>query len=123
MKKKIFAISCMLLFLVTGLSMSTAIETKKSNGIESMAYCNVSITGTATEQIVKGNFFLGFGSCFYMRVDLENDGSIEISSITNPANKIELDDSHQVHLIGFNGFYSHIIKTRINGKALLAIWG
>jgi len=101
---------------------SKTTATQNNNEIHSMIYCDVSIKGTATEQVIRGSFLLGFGKCLYMKVDLENDGSIEISSITNPSNNIELEGSYQIHLIGFNGFYSHLLKTRINGRALLTIW-
>jgi hypothetical protein len=102
---------------------SKTTEIKNNNEIDSMMFCDVLIKGSATVQFIRGSFILGFGKCFYMKVELENDGTLEISSITNPSNSVELEGSHQIHLIGFVGFYSHLIKTRIDGKVLLAIWG
>jgi len=100
-----------------------ATETKTNDKIDSMMFCDVLITGKATVQISRGQFILGFGKCFYMKIDLKDDGSIKISSLTNPSNNVELEGSYQIHLIGFNGYYKNILKARIDGKALLAIWG
>ena len=105
------------------ISIATETVAKNNDEVNSMIYCDIRVRGTATVQVIRGNFFLGFGKCLYMKVDLENDGSLEISSILNPSNSVELTGSNQIHLIGFSGYYNEILKTRINGKALLAIWG
>lgn len=105
------------------ISIATETGTKKNSEIDSMIFCDILIKGTATVQVIRGSFILGLGKCLYMKIDLENDGSLEISSITNPSNNIELTGSHQIHLIGFSGYYSHLLKTRIDGRALLSIWG
>ena len=104
-------------------SMPKTKATETNNEIDSMMFCDVLIKGTATEQVIRGSFFLGFGKCLYMKIDLEDDGSIEIKSRTNPSNSVELTGGHQIHLIGFNGYYGHLLKTRIDGKALFVIWG
>ncbi len=125
MRKRYFTIFiCMLLLsTIICISIANATETKNNSGINStMMFCNVDIKGTATVRLVKDSFFLGFGKCLYMKIDLENDSSIEISSIINPTNSIELQGGYQIHLIGFSGRYHHIFKTRIDGEALIAIW-
>lgn len=109
--------------LLISMSKSKKTEIKTNNEMDSMMFCDILIKGTATVQVIRDSFVLGFGKCFYMKVNLENDGSLEISSITNPSNGVDLQGSHQVHLIGFSGYYNNILKTRIDGKALLTIWG
>jgi hypothetical protein len=125
MNKKILVVIMGVLFLSTAFSLSIASETKtiRKSGIDSMMFCDVLIKGTATEKVIKGNFFLGFGRCLYMKIDLENDGSIDITSLADPTNNVELNGNYQIHLIGFDGFYSSLLKTRVDGKAILAIWG
>ena len=124
MNRKIIGIIICMLFVSATMPISIAIEKTNNNSINSMIYCYVSIKGTATETIIRGSFTFGFGQCLYMKVNLENDGSVKINSLINPSNSVELKKgSHQIHLIGFNGFYSHILKTRIEGNAFLAVWG
>lgn len=124
MKKRYLTIFVCMLLLSTILPISIANETEQNNtsGINSMIFCDVHIKGEATVKLLRDFFVLGFGKSFYMKVDLK-DGSIEIESNKNPTNRVELTGSYQIHLIGFLGHYSHLLKTRIGGKALIAIWG
>ena len=48
-----------------------ASETQTNNKADSMMFCDVLIKGKAEVQITRGNFILGFGKCFYMKIDLE----------------------------------------------------
>lgn len=125
MKIRIYLIFVCILLIASIIPISIAAETvtKNNSELNSMLFCDVHIKGTATVQVIRGDFFLGFGKCFYMKVDLENDGSLKISSILNPSNSVELNGNNQIHIIGFNGYYNEILKTRINGQALLVIWG
>ena len=125
MKKRYLTIFVCMLLMSTIIPISIANETKPkdNNGIISMMFCDVGIKGSATVLLVRDSFFLGFGKCLYMKIDLGSDGSIEITSIIDPTNSVELKGSYQIHLIGFSGHYSHLLKTRIDGKALIAIWG
>ena len=124
MKKRYLTIFiCMLLMsTILPISIANETETNDNSGIGSMIFCHVDIKGTATVNLVRGHFFLGFGICFYMKIDLEQ-GSIEIESNKDSTHHVELRGSYQIHLIGFRGHYSHLLKTRIGGKALIAIWG
>lgn len=124
MKVKIIMIFVVALLLMTILPTSVAKESKIQDitALDSMGFCKVKIEGTGTEEVRFGSFRLGLGSCFYMRVDLEKNGYIEVSSKTNPSNTVILEGSHQIVLIGFAGQYTHLLKTKINGFALFAIW-
>jgi len=122
MNRKIIGIIICILFVSAIMPISIATEKTNNNSINSMIYCYVSIKGTATENIIRGSFTFGSGQSLYMKVNLENDGIVKINSQINPSNSVEFKGSHQIHLIGFNGFYSHILKTRIEGNALLAVW-
>ena len=124
MKIKIIMIFVVTLLLMTILPTSIAMESKiqDNTDLDSMMFCKVKIEGTGTEEVRFGSFTLGLGSCFYMKVDLEKNGYIEVSSITNPSNNVILEGSHQIVLIGFAGKYTHLLKTKINGFALIATW-
>ena len=124
MKKRYLTIFVCMLLMSSVIPITIANETKPKENIEinSMMFCDVDIKGTATVLLVRDSFFLGFGKCLYMKINLENDSSIEISSIINPTNSVELQGRYQIHLIGFSGRYNHLFKTRIDGEALIAIW-
>jgi len=124
MKTKIVITLAVMLLVATILPTAIAIEAKtQDNGeLGTKVFCDVTIKGKGTEKILMGSFVLGFGRCAYMKVDLEEDGYIKIHSVGNSSNEVILEGSHQIILFGFVGYYSHLIKTRINGYALFAIW-
>jgi hypothetical protein len=122
MKKKIFAIFCLLLFLLMGSYNIQAQETMKAPRFNKMSLAHVSITGSGTEFILGSSFFWGFGNCVLMRVNLEEDGHVEINKFLDPSDVTILDGSYVVYLIGFFGYFRHANKIFLEGVALQVIW-
>lgn len=122
MKKKIFAISCVTLFLLIGLPNIQAQETIETPIFNNMPMAHVTVKGSGTEFIMAGNFILGFGKCGFIRITLEDDGHVEINKFLDSSNVTVLDGSHVVTLFGFFGYYRHAAEINLVGVALLAFW-
>jgi hypothetical protein len=122
MKKKIFALSCLLLFLLMGSYNIQAQETINAPRFNKMSLAHVSIIGSGTELILGGSFIWGFGNCILMRVNLEEDGHVEINKFLDPSDVIILDGCHVIYLIGFFGYNRHVNKIILDGVALQVIW-
>ena len=123
MKKKIFAISCIMLFLLFVLPTCNSQKLVKDTALNTMTIAHVVIKGNGTAFLVHGNFTAGIGSCWAMIVTLENDGHVEINKLFDTSNITVLEGSRIVTLIGFIG-YLKMVKSDINlnGGALIAVW-
>jgi len=123
MKKKIFAISCIMLCLLFIIPTSNSQELVKDTAFNTMPFAHVVIKGNGTAFLVHGNFTAGIGRCWAMIVTLENDGHVEINKLFDTSNITVLDGSRIVTLIGFTGYYyPHVDGIKLNGLALIAVW-
>ena len=122
MKKKLIAISCMMLMLIIGLPTIQAQETTDGIFFDRMSLAHVSIQGSGNEFMISDHFNLGIGRCAFMRIALNEDGHVEINKFLDSSNITILDGSHVVYLIGFFGYHQHTTTFNINGVAILAIW-
>jgi len=123
MKKKIFAISCIMLFLLCVLPTGNSQEIVKDTALNTMPIAHVVIKGNATAFYVGYHFIAGIGRCLAMIVILKNDGHLEINKLFNTSNTTVLDGSRIVILIGFIG-YLKMVKgvINLNGVAFIAVW-
>jgi hypothetical protein len=124
MKEKIFVILIGILLLVTISPTTIANETQKQikSSINSAALCQVKIIGRGSEFFIMDSFAWGSGTCVFMMIELEKDGYIEIFSLTDLTNPVKLEGKHIITLLGFIGDYSHLLKIRLDGYALFAVW-
>ena len=123
MKKKIFAISCIMLFLLFVIPTGASQEIVKDTALNTMPIAHVVIKGNGTAFLVHGNFTAGIGSCWAMIVTLENDGHVEINKLFDTSNITVLEGSRVITLIGFIGYYyPHVDGIKLNGVALIAVW-
>jgi hypothetical protein len=119
MKKK-YAIASICLAIIVAIAPSTCAT--KAGDSDSWFLVHIVATGSGRCITILGFFFLGFGRCWLMIVDLESDAHIEIRSIKDPSDCIELEGSHRLVIIGFLGYRSKIDKITINGIALSVTW-
>jgi hypothetical protein len=122
MKKKILAISCIMLFLLFVIPAGNSQEIVKNTALNTMPIAHVIIKGNGTVFIVHSNFMAGIGSCWAMIVTLETDGYVEINKLSDTSNITVLEGSGVVILIGFIGYYYHVSGINLNGVALIAVW-
>ena len=122
MKKKIFAISCIMLCLLFIIPTSNSQELVKDSALNTMPIAHVVIKGNGNVFPMIGSFVAGIGTCLVMIVILENDGHVEINKLFDPSNTIELEGSQGVILIGFIGYNRHVSDINLNGVALIAVW-
>jgi hypothetical protein len=122
MKKKIFAISCIMLFLLFVLPTCNSQEIVKDTALNTMTIAHVVIKGNGTVRLIHSNFLPGFGHCLAMIVKLKTDGYVEINKLFDTSNITVLEGSGVVILIGFIGFYYHESDINLNGVALIAVW-
>jgi len=87
-----------------------------------LTLAHVVAKGTGRCLTIHGAFFLGFGKCWAMFVNLEDDGYIEITSLLDPSNSITLEGSHKIIILGFMGLRMTLPKVNINGIALFVNW-
>ena len=123
MKKKIFALSCVMLFLLFIPPTCSSQEISKDTALNTMLIAHVAIKGNGTTILVADSFTAGIGSCLAMIVTLENDGHVEINELFDRTNITVLEGSRVVTLIGFIGYYSqHADGINLNGVAFIAVW-
>jgi hypothetical protein len=104
MKKKIFALSCITLFLLAAIPTCTAQETEQTTAKESMTFAYVFIEGnTITPLFVGYRFLAGFGTFTFLRAKLDATGHVEISKLSDPSDPIVVDGSRVVNVFGFIG--------------------
>lgn len=82
---------------------------------------HVIVKGTGRCITLHGAFFLGFGRCWAMFINLEEDGYVEISSLLD-SNNITLEGNYRLIIVGFMGFKMNVPKININGFALFTSW-
>ena len=123
MKKKIFAISCIMLLLLFVIPTCNAQEIPKDTALNTMPLAHVVITGDSTEFFIGYHFIAGIGSCSAMIVKLKTNGYAEINKLFDKSDIIVLEGSHVVILIGFIGYLKMGENgMNLNGIALIAIW-
>jgi hypothetical protein len=123
MKKKIFALSCIMLLLLFVIPTGNSQEIVKDTALNTMPIAHVVIKGNGTAFLVHGNFTAGIGRCWAMIVTLENDGHVEINKLFDTSNITVLEGSRVITLIGFIGYYyPQEGGINLNGVALLAVW-
>jgi hypothetical protein len=124
MKKKIFALSCITLFLLAAIPTCTAQETEQTTAKESMTFAYVFIEGnTITPLFVGYRFLAGFGTFTFLRAKLDATGHVEISKLSDPSDPIVVDGSRVVNVFGFIG---HLRwedgKLVMYGAAIFVTW-
>jgi hypothetical protein len=122
MKKKIFAISCIMLFLLFVIPTCNSKEIVENIALNTMLIAHVVIKGNGTVRLVYSKFLSGFGHCLAMIVTLKTDGHVEINKLFNTFNTTVLEGSRVVILIVFTGAYYHESGINLNGIALIAVW-
>jgi hypothetical protein len=126
MKKKIFAVSCMMIFiLITAIPCINAEEEIESTTslFNSMRLAHIKIDGTGSSFTLANEFILGFGSSGFMRFNLDEGSHIEINKILDPSDILILDGSHVITIFGFIGYYRESeMGINLNGFTTLVIW-
>ena len=126
MKKKIFSISIMMLFIIiTTIPTIYAEETSITPTplFNRMTVAHIKIEGNGTSFIIASEFVFGFGRCAYMRFKLDQTSHIEINKFLDTSNKIILDDSHVITIFGFIGYYRETTEDiTLNGFSTLVFW-
>ena len=123
MKKKIYALSCIMLFLLTAIPTCTAQETVHDTALDTMLFAHVVIKGTSTPLFIGYHFILGFGRCYGMIANLDTDGYVEINKLFDNSNTIVVEGSRTVILIGFVGYLNmEDNNLNLNGAAVFAAW-
>jgi hypothetical protein len=102
-------------------SLSTA-EASSDQQMGGMLFAHVVAKGTGSYTSIGGSFFLGFGACWAMIITLEEDGTIEITSLTEPSNNVTLDGCHRIYIMGFMGLRLSRPQINVNGLAVFALW-
>jgi hypothetical protein len=123
MKKKIFALSCIMLFLLLVIPTCNSQEIVKETALNIMPIAHVVIKGNATAFFMGYHFIAGIGRCSAMIVKLDTNGYLEINKLFDTSGTTVLEGSRVVLLIGFIG-YLKMVKSGINlnGVALIAVW-
>jgi len=123
MKKKIFALSCIMLFLLAAIPTCTAQETEQTTAKETMFFAYVVMDGNTTPLFVGYHFIAGFGISSAMITKLDTTGHVEINKLFGNSDKIVVDGSRVVILIGFIG---HLTwedgNLHLYGAAIFVSW-
>ena len=126
MKKKIFSITVMMIFmLITVIPMINAGETIETTAplFNKMSLAHIKIEGTGSSFVIASNFVLGFGRSGYMRFKLDEGSHIEINKFLDTSNMVILDDSHVITIFGFIGYYQETeMDITLNGFTTLVYW-
>ena len=125
MKKKIFSISCILLFIIVTIQSINDQETIETPIplFNSMTVAHIKIEGTGSSFVIANDFVLGFGRGAYMRFKLNEDSHIEINKFLDTSNNIILDGSHVITIFGFIGYYQETEEQiTLNGFTALVFW-
>jgi hypothetical protein len=123
MKKKIFALSCIMLFLLCVIPTCNSQEIVKDTVLNTMPIAHVVIKGNATLFFMGYHFIAGVGRCHAMIVNLKANGYAEINKLFDTSNPTVLEGRGVVLLIGFTGYLKMVESgVNLNGVALLAVW-
>lgn len=123
MKKKIFAISCIMLFLLCVIPTCNSQEIVKGTALNTMPIAHVVIKGNATAFFIGYHFIAGIGRCLVMIMNLKTNGYAEINKLFDRSDITVLEGRGVIILIGFVG-YLRMEKSgmNLNGVTLFAIW-
>ena len=132
MKKQIVGIvACVLLFgtlvPVAGVAVedetayTPKTEAMNPNTLEYMLFAHVVASGTGSCTTFGGTFILGFGACWAMIITLEDDGYIELTSLTDPSDSVTLEGSYRVFTLGFMGLRWNVPRINVNGIGLFTL--
>ncbi len=124
MKKKLWSLSYIMLFLLAALPTYTAQETVQTTAKDTMLFAYVVIDGyTITPLFIGYHFIAGFGTCSVMIAKLDTSGHIEINKLFANSDTIVVDGSRVILLIGFIG---HLRwedgKLHLHGPAIFVSW-
>ena len=123
MKKKILAMSCIMLFFLSVIPTCNSQEIVKDTALNTMPMAHVVIKGNATLFFVGYHFIAGIGRCHVMLVNLKANGYVEINKVFDTSNPIVLDGRGVVLLIEFTGYLKMVESgVNLNGVVLLAVW-
>ena len=126
MNKRIFSISCMLIFIfLAAFPMINAEEKLEAPTplFNKMALAHIKIDGNGSSLIIAGEFVVGFGRCAYIRFNLDDTSHIEINKFLDRTNQVELDGSHVITIFGFVGYYRETdVSINLNGFTALVFW-
>jgi len=122
MKKKVLCIFIIVSFVFTTIPITSGSSESSQDTTDSLPLCHIIAKGSGRCITIHGTFFLGFGRCWLMIINLENDGYIEVTSLIDPSNHVVIEGSHRLFIVGFVGFKINIPKINVNGIALLASW-
>ncbi len=127
MKKKIFAISCMMLFMlmlvtIPSINAEKTMETPTPL-FNKMRLAHIKIEGTGSSFTLASEFVLGFGRSGYMRFKLDEGSHIEINKLLDQSDMVILDGSHVITIFGFIGYYQETeMDITLNGFTTLVFW-
>jgi hypothetical protein len=123
MKQKLFAIFCIMLFLLCVIPTCTSQEIVKDTALNTMPIAHVVIKGNATLFFIGYHFVAGVGRCLAMIVNLKANGYVEINKLFDTSNPTVLEGRGVLLLIGFIGYLMMVESgVNLNGVALLAVW-
>lgn len=123
MKKKIYALSCMMLFLLVAIPTCTAQEIEQTTAKETMSFAYVVIDGNTNPLFVGYRFLAGFGIFKMMIAKLDATGHVEISKLSDPSDVVVVEGSRIVILIGFIGHLSmEGDNLHLHGAAIFVSW-
>jgi hypothetical protein len=103
MKKKIYALLCIMLLLLAAIPTCTALVTEQTTEKETMTFVYVVVEGNTTPLFVGYRFIGGFGIFKVMIAKLDTTGHVEISKLSDPSDTIVVDGSRFVNVVGFIG--------------------
>lgn len=122
MKKKIFAICCIVLFLLFIVPICNSQKIEGDSAFSTMLIVHVVIKGNGTARLIGSISLPGFGRALGMIVKLNADGHVELNKLFDTSNITKLDGNRIVLLIWFIGFYYRESGINLNGVAVIAVW-
>ena len=122
MKRKLYTLLIISLFLITGLPIAQVQGESKTPTINKMSLAHISIKGSGTEFMIMANFMFGFGKSFFIRLNLEKNSHIEINKFLHSKDTITLEGDHIITLIGFCGYFRQANRIVVNGIAFRIFW-
>ena len=136
--KKFVIILCLIFFcqICTAGITTNKIENKEImrtqpllDSVDSSFFNRIYISGHGTTFLLFPLMRSGLGFCFFIRVNLENDGYVEISRNNNQIDPVILNREQIINLIGFFGIFNNggcngneCHPMTIQGRTILTEW-